>query len=120
MSASSTPAASVSSQAAHAVQLGAEELTRLRAELEQSQTECRDELQALVGSPIAEHDLVAAARLESVRRVLAEVKAALQRIDAGRFGTCRHCGAAIPPARLELLPRTSGCVDCLRRQASRR
>ena len=40
------------------------------------------------------------------------VDAALERIDAGTFGTCLRCGKPIAPARLEALPWAAHCVDC--------
>lgn len=41
-----------------------------------------------------------------------EVVAALERIDAGTFGTCERCGKGIPAERLEALPTATLCVSC--------
>jgi RNA polymerase-binding transcription factor DksA len=41
---------------------------------------------------------------------LAEVERALDRLDAGTYGTCRSCGASIPDERLEAVPATSLCL----------
>lgn len=41
---------------------------------------------------------------------LAEVERALERLDAGTYGTCRSCGAAIPDERLEAVPATTLCL----------
>lgn len=41
-----------------------------------------------------------------------ELLMALQRIDAGTYGTCVHCGERIPLARLHVVPATQHCVDC--------
>lgn len=49
---------------------------------------------------------------ESERREIAEIRAALRRVDEGSYGTCEQCGDAIPERRLEVLPYTSFCVDC--------
>lgn len=49
-----------------------------------------------------------------VREQLAEVDAALARIDAGTYGTCEVCGAAIPAARLEARPAARTCIRCAR------
>lgn len=38
--------------------------------------------------------------------------AALRRMDAGTFGSCTECGAAIPLERLEVFPETATCLDC--------
>ena len=40
------------------------------------------------------------------------IKAALQRITDGNYGTCQRCGAQIGAARLDLLPFTPYCKDC--------
>lgn len=41
-----------------------------------------------------------------------QIKQALAQIDAGTYGTCRHCGTAIDPERLEALPFSTRCVKC--------
>lgn len=43
---------------------------------------------------------------------LAQVDAALARLDEGTFGTCVRCGRAIAPERLEALPWAAHCIDC--------
>ncbi len=54
------------------------------------------------------------------RRTLAEVEAALERMDEGSYGTCANCGAAIERARLEALPYATLCMDCKRGEERRR
>ena len=49
---------------------------------------------------------------EHERREMAEIQAALARIDAGTYGLCAACGAAISPARLAALPMARRCVHC--------
>ena len=49
--------------------------------------------------------------MERVDAELADVDAALARLDQGTYGTCEACGRAIPDARLEALPATRFCVD---------
>ena len=44
--------------------------------------------------------------------LLAQVKHALARMEAGGYGVCERCGTAIPVARLEVLPHTTLCVEC--------
>ena len=56
---------------------------------------------------------------ENSGNVLAEIDAALERIDAGTYGTCASCGREIPPERLEALPHATLCIDCKRREAER-
>ena len=55
---------------------------------------------------------------ENSAQVLVEIDAALLRIEAGTYGTCRSCGGEILVARLEAYPWASLCIDC-RRQAER-
>jgi len=43
---------------------------------------------------------------------LAQVEAALARLDDGTFGNCTRCGRQIAPARLEALPRAAHCIEC--------
>lgn len=48
-------------------------------------------------------------------RELAQVRAALSRLDAGTYGTCGACGEAIDEARLEAVPFTDVCIGCAER-----
>ncbi len=48
----------------------------------------------------------------SAQAELAQIDAALGRVDAGEYGLCVRCGAAIAPKRLELLPATPFCSAC--------
>lgn len=43
---------------------------------------------------------------------LADVRAALDRVKAGTYGMCIHCGIAIIPERLEYMPETPYCTKC--------
>ena len=43
---------------------------------------------------------------------VAEIDAALSRVDAGTYGICEACGKPIPEARLEALPEATLCVGC--------
>lgn len=40
------------------------------------------------------------------------VEAALERLDAGTYGTCLRCGRPIAPGRLEALPWAAYCIEC--------
>jgi RNA polymerase-binding protein DksA len=51
---------------------------------------------------------------ENSEHVLAEIDAALERIDDGTFGVCMRCGKEIPRERLEAIPYTTECIDCKR------
>ena len=43
---------------------------------------------------------------------LNELANALQRLDAGQYGICTDCAAAIPVARLDAYPAAMRCVTC--------
>ncbi len=43
---------------------------------------------------------------------LDDIDGALERIVAGRYGTCSSCSSDIPPRRLEALPFATLCVSC--------
>ena len=45
---------------------------------------------------------------------LAQVEAALARLDAGTYGGCTNCGRPIAPERLEAIPWAAFCIDCQR------
>jgi RNA polymerase-binding transcription factor DksA len=54
--------------------------------------------------------------LANEEQMLAEISAALDRIDNGTFGRCEECqGEILPKARLKELPYTRYCVDCARK-----
>jgi hypothetical protein len=57
-------------------------------------------------------DPVALGRAATLLRTIEDIDAALDRIDAGSYGSCVHCGSAIPVERLELRPFAAGCVSC--------
>lgn len=46
---------------------------------------------------------------------LQAIEAALERLDAGRYGRCEECGGAISDERLDAIPYTPYCIDCARR-----
>ena len=56
---------------------------------------------------------------ENSEHVLAEIDAALKRIDDGTYGTCTNCGNEIPSERLEARPWATLCIDCKRQREGR-
>jgi DnaK suppressor protein len=50
---------------------------------------------------------------------LALVQAALERLDAGRYGRCQDCAKPIAPERLMAQPWASRCVACQTRHEQR-
>ncbi len=47
-----------------------------------------------------------------VSREIESVTRALERIEAGTYGTCVRCGGEIAPARLEARPEAALCINC--------
>jgi RNA polymerase-binding protein DksA len=56
---------------------------------------------------------------ENSEHVLAEIDAALGRIEDGTYGVCTNCGTQIPEARLEARPWATLCIDCQRSREGR-
>jgi RNA polymerase-binding protein DksA len=52
---------------------------------------------------------------ENSEQVLAEIDAALQRIEDGTYGICTNCGKQISEERLEARPWATLCIDCARK-----
>lgn len=46
------------------------------------------------------------------RKLVAKIREALTRIDAGTYGRCEECGAAIGEKRLAARPVTTLCIEC--------
>ncbi len=67
--------------------------------------------QADEASAFTEHDRNQA-MLENDRALARRIEAALERLDAGKYGICERCGKPINPRRLEALPYVTLCVDC--------
>lgn len=49
-------------------------------------------------------------------QVLAEIDAALARLDAGTYGICSSCGGPIGDERLQAMPYATQCIACRRRE----
>lgn len=52
------------------------------------------------------------ATVSMAARELADVSAALRRIENGTYGVCEECGEPIAEARLRALPATPFCTAC--------
>ena len=64
------------------------------------------------GTTIAFERSQVGALVAQAREHLAEVDAALSRLDAGTYGVCERCGEPIPAGRLEARPTARRCVGC--------
>jgi RNA polymerase-binding protein DksA len=56
---------------------------------------------------------------ENSEHVLADIDAALQRIEGGTYGVCSDCAGQIPEERLEARPWATLCIDCQRKRERR-
>ncbi len=60
-----------------------------------------------------EHEQYTLARLsETQRHEVAQIDAAIARVDAGEYGICRDCDTEIDPRRLAALPYAVLCTEC--------
>lgn len=112
--------------------LSADDLARIKSDLEQRRAELRIEIKAqmtgsgddrvvglanrltesddwAVADALAELDIAGAAH---VLQELAEVDAALARIRSAEYGDCADCGKKIARARLLAYPTAMRCVNC--------
>lgn len=64
------------------------------------------------GHTIAWERQQTAALIEETEGTLADIEAAMLRLDVGRYGICSNCDEAIAPVRLDALPATPLCVNC--------
>jgi len=53
---------------------------------------------------------------EGAEHILAAIDAALERIEAGTYGTCERCGKPIGEERLEAIPYATLCIEDKRLQ----
>jgi RNA polymerase-binding protein DksA len=56
---------------------------------------------------------------ENSEHVLRDIEGALERIEAGTYGTCVTCGKPIAEERLSAIPWAMHCIDCKRLQERR-
>lgn len=104
-----------------AAQLSPEDLAALRENLCEQHLFRQEQLRQIAAAPRAE-DLLrrrSAAQAEvhvkvaaSARMVLADVEAALRRIDEGRYGACHLCRRPVERERLMIVPQARYCARC--------
>lgn len=96
----------------------------LRAELRQTAQKSGAEKSELLRDEVRDNgddsflDLITDVNLADVDRDLTEfrlVNAALERMNAGEYGSCEDCGRRISLARLEVQPFATRCIDCQER-----
>ncbi|MGQ5702814.1 TraR/DksA family transcriptional regulator [Sandaracinobacteroides sp. A072] len=91
---------------ARLVELGAE-VEKLEGEFTQP-LDADSEEQANQLEDMETNEALEAAHVQEAR----QIRAALNRIREGNYGTCANCGDAIAPARLEALPTATLCINC--------
>ncbi len=70
---------------------------------------------SILGDPAArwsDYEAAPEPRSDAIRRELAEIDAALQRIQEGRYGTCLNCGGPMGLQRLRAIPEARYCMAC--------
>lgn len=103
--------------------LSIDDFAALRANLHEQRLFRQEQLHQLSGPATtradARLDRQAASQIEvrvqlaaSARMVLADVEAALARMDQGRYGTCDLCRGSIARARLMIVPQARYCARC--------
>jgi DnaK suppressor protein len=70
----------------------------------------RDEEDQATVSLMAETNLTL---LGPKRQELEAIEEALQRLENGSYGLCEVCGQSIEPRRLEIMPETPLCRECM-------
>jgi DnaK suppressor protein len=78
---------------------------------ESSELSSADQHPADDGTDLAEQDRESAL-LEAAEDQRVQIRAALQRLEEGTYGTCLDCGQQISEARLGVRPEAARCVDC--------
>ena len=92
--------------------VSAADAAALRADLLEHRRARADQIEALRLLAEADSDNVDRRELVIAQAVLAEVEAALSRLDDGTYGWCVRCAEPIGVARLHVAPRTRFCIDC--------
>lgn len=60
---------------------------------------------------LVEHEKTLAL-VHGLERKLASINYALRQMQRGTYGICERCGQPIDPARLEVVPETTLCLNC--------
>ncbi|GAA3135774.1 RNA polymerase-binding transcription factor DksA [Kribbella aluminosa] len=89
-----------------------DELAVLRAKLLDQRAFRSEQLAGYGGSAVL--DEVHGQLVGAARHVLADVEAALDRMNTGHYGHCRACRTAIDLPRLRICPESLYCVTCHR------
>jgi len=72
------------------------------------------------GSQVSESREIGFATRELLIERVKHLAAALERLNAGEYGTCVECAVTIPAARLRATPEAETCIQCQDRLERRR
>ncbi|MCH3919989.1 MAG: TraR/DksA C4-type zinc finger protein [Sphaerochaeta sp.] len=99
-----------------------QKLLDMRKEILEHMAESNSEFKDIAGTMSIKDSIDSAAddiaikKLEVINKHeanrLRAIEGALDRIHAGRYGTCLRCGKKIPEERLRALPYAVLCLDC--------
>lgn len=94
--------------------------TQLEEIIESSQFVATDDEHDPDGSTVAFERSKVSAMLTHSRARLAEVEAALERMDSGAYGFCESCEGPIPVERVRARPVARLCMMCATARSRRR
>lgn len=89
---------------------------REQAKLNETASERNPDIDSVDGGTMAFEYEKELALVENARDLLRKVNHAESVIQKGSYGVCESCQAAIPIARLQVLPYTTLCVNCSRKR----
>lgn len=107
-------------QATVQIQPGLEKLEQQRQDTLKELEHLRGELRNMAEPSADEADTDAYERekiwalVQSMQRKLESIDQAIRCAQSGTYGICQNCGGRIEPARLEILPEASLCLNCQR------
>ena len=101
----------------------------LQLELDQIEAGSSSADERREGSPFGKREEEATETMELEKRLtlenrirsqISEVDYALEKLSKGTYGLCDGCGKQIDPARLEVLPQATLCMECKAKNAKNR
>ena len=110
------PAARLAERRAETLALVTSLSRRLDGIIESSEFTSNDDEHDPEGVTVAFERAQVAGLLAQARDELTALDDAVRRLGEGTYGTCRRCGKAIGPGRLEALPATTTCIGCAGRR----
>jgi len=103
------------------VQTDVERLEIMRQEIVEEIEHLRIDLRNMAEPSADEADIDAYERektwalVQRLQRKVESVEHAMRMAENGTYGICESCGDRITPARLEILPEATLCLECQRR-----